>query len=211
MLCCKGAAMNEDELSFADMLLRLDALHICLMVGIPFVATFSEINFSLGQSMLGSIEFVMMLSLSMLAWLLWCKGSRPVYGHLFLGHAAVLFGLLYFLGGFGGIGFIWSLGFPYIACLVVGSVAGGMWSLAYLLALVAVGFFVQEVIVQTTAQLLYIVLAYTAMSLIAYCAAVVREAREARMAKLEGRLGLRSCSPQDIPTFLEILEQSDGR
>ncbi len=203
--------MGDEELSFGDMLLQLDALRICLIVGIPFVATFSEINFSLGQNMLGGIELLMMLSLAALAWLTWRRGSRPEYGHLFLVHAAVLFGLLYFLGGFGGIGFIWSLGFPYIACLVTGSVAGGVWSLAYLLALAVIGLFVQEAIVHTTAQLLYIALAYMAMGLIAYCAAVVREAREERVARLERQLGLRASSQQGVPSFLEVLEQSDGR
>ncbi len=180
--------LSEENDSFAHMLMRLEPLRFCLMVGIPFVATFSEINFSLKNTLLGTIEFVMALSLSALLWVVWQRGSNQALAHIFLTHAALLFGLLFFLGGFSDIGFIWSLGFPFIACIVTDSVIGGIWAGAYFLGILIAGFFVGDSLSHSTGELIYIGLAYSAMTLVAYCASIRRELQEEMFAKMKARI-----------------------
>jgi len=180
--------LSKENDSFAHMLIRLEPLRFCLMVGIPFVATFSEINFSLKNTLLGTIEFVMALSLSLLLWIVWQRGSNLTLAHVFLIHTALLFGLLFFLGGFSDIGFIWSLGFPFIACIVTDSVIGGIWAVAYFMALLIAGFFVGDSLSHSAGELVYIGLAYSAMTLVAYCASIRRELQEEMFAEMKARI-----------------------
>lgn len=180
--------LSEENDSFAHMLMRLEPLRFCLMVGIPFVATFSEINFSLKNTLLGTIEFIMALSLSTLLWIVWQRGSNITLAHIFLIHAALLFGLLFFLGGFSDIGFIWSLGFPFIACIVTDSVIGGVWDVAYFLGILIAGFFVGDSLSHSSGELVYIGLAYSAMTLVAYCASIRRELQEEMFTEMKARV-----------------------
>jgi len=172
------AVDERDDETLGELLLKLDALRFCLVVGLPFIATFSEINFSLGNTLLGGVELAMMLSLSLLLWRAWRVGSRPWMGHLFLAHAAALFGLLFFVGGFSGIGFVWSLGFPFIACIVAGSFAGSVWSVVYMLAVLLGAWLLDARMAYGAAEQIYIALAYLAMGIVAYGAAVRREQEE---------------------------------
>ncbi|RMH61458.1 MAG: hypothetical protein D6678_03520 [Zetaproteobacteria bacterium] len=172
-------SMIEDgEASFGALLLQLDVLRFCLVVALPFVATFSEINFSLGNVLLGSVELAMLCSLGLLLWRAWREGSRTWMEQVFLLHAAVLFGLLFFVGGFSDIGFVWSLGFPFLACIVAGSLSGAAWSAVYMLAIVLGAWLLDIALAHGAAERLYIALAYFAMAIVAYGAAVRSEQEE---------------------------------
>jgi len=156
-------------------ILHMNPLQLSLLVAIPFVLIFSIINFSQGLDTLGQIELLMVASLAALyTWTR--KTDMPfVQQNLFIAHTAVLFVLLYLQGGFSGIGFIWSFGFPFIACLSAGSRIGLIWTLVYAVIIAILSTSITDIIWQKTA---YIGLAYIAFSLIAAYTISWREQRE---------------------------------
>ena len=156
-------------------ILHMNPLQLSLLVAIPFVLIFSIINFSQGLDFLGQIELLMAVSLAALY--IWTrKADMPfVQQNLFIIHAAALFALLFLQGGFSGIGFIWSFGFPFIACLSAGSRIGLIWALIYALIIATLSTTIGDIIWQKAA---YIGLAYIAFSLIAAYTITWREQRE---------------------------------
>jgi len=124
---------------------------------------------------LGQIELLMVVSLGALYG--WTKKvERPfVQQNLFIIHTAALFALLFLQGGFSGIGFIWSFGFPFIACLSAGSRIGLIWTLIYALIIAILSTSIGDITWQKAA---YIGLAYIAFSLIAAYTITWREQRE---------------------------------
>jgi len=157
-------------------ILAMNPLQLSLLVGIPFVLVFSLINFSLQLYMLGEIEFMMVATL--VALYLWVKKTdSPIWQkNLFVLHPAILFALLFLQGGFSQIGFIWSFGFPFIACLSAGSRIGLLWVILYALAVAILSTLMGNMAWQ---ELLYIGLAYFAFSLIAIYTVLWREKYEA--------------------------------
>jgi len=156
-------------------ILHMNPLQLSLLVAIPFVLIFSLLNFTQGLHDLGQIELAMVVSLAALyGWTR--KIDRPfVQQNLFIVHTALLFSLLFLQGGFSHIGFIWSFGFPFIACLSAGSRIGLIWTAVYALIIAALSTTVNEILWQ---ELVYIGLAYIAFSLIAAYTITWREQRE---------------------------------
>ena len=156
--------------------LHRDHLQWCLLVAIPFVLAFSAINFSLGLDDLSKVELLMAFTLAGLYW--WTRQGSSLFWpkNLFVLHPAALFSLLFFQGGFSDIGFIWSFGFPFIACLSAGFRIGLVWTVIYALIIASLGLGAGDYIWQ---QMAYIGLAYLAFSLIAVYATLSREKLEA--------------------------------
>jgi len=168
-----------EQLPSSDMersILAMNPLQLSLLVAIPFVLLFSLINFSLQLYSLGQIEFTMVATL--LALYVWVKKADvPVWQkNLFVMHPAILFALLFLQGGFSQIGFIWSFGFPFIACLSAGSRIGLIWVILYALAVAILSTVMGDMAWQ---KLLYIGLAYCAFSLLAIYTVLWREKYEA--------------------------------
>ena len=153
-------------------ILQMNPLQLSILVGIPFVLVFAAINFTLGWYALGQIEMLMVVTLAGLYW--WSKRKHPRFllKNLFVLHPAVLFSFLFLQGGFSDIGFIWSFGFPFIACLSAGSRIGMVWTFVYAVLVAALGLGMQEISWQ---KVIYIGLAYLAFSLIAFYTVISRE------------------------------------
>jgi len=156
-------------------ILHMNPLQLSLLVAIPFVLMFSLINFSQGLNGLGQIELLMVASLAGLyGWVR--KVDAPFWQqNLFILHPVLLFSLLFLQGGFSDIGFIWSFGFPFIACLSAGSRTGLIWTVIYAVIIASLSTMVDEIIWQ---KMVYIGLAYIAFSLIAAYTITWREQRE---------------------------------
>jgi PAS domain S-box-containing protein len=173
-----------------DAILEMEPLQFCLFVAIPFVLAFSTANLSLGFEALGRIE--LSIAFALLVLLAWVKkkGSSLLAENLFIFQTAALFGLLYFYAGLSDIGFIWSFGFPFIACLIAGARFGFVWAIMYMAAIAICSYFFGEYTWQKTT---YIGLAYLAFSCIAYFSLMSKENREqAREAMLRNaRLQMR--------------------
>ena len=168
----------QKKLDTADMrqlILQMNPLQLSILVAIPFVLLFSTMNFTLGLYDLAQIELLMVLTLSGLYW--WSKkeASGFLLKNLFVLHPTLLFSFLFLQGGYSDVGFIWSFGFPLIACLSAGSRIGMVWTLIYALIIGLLGFGSEEIGWQKT---LYIGLAYLAFSLIAFYTVISREKSE---------------------------------
>lgn len=136
----------------------------CLLVALVFVGIFGAINLMLGFTLLAETELVMIGTLAGL--LLWSRFDGPLglLKNLFILHPVVLFAVLFFAGGMSDIGFIWSFGIPFIACMVAGPRAGLIWSLLYAALIAAVSFFSPG---SDWLKLVYIALAYVPFTMIA--------------------------------------------
>ena len=169
--------------------MQMHPLLLSMLVGIPFVLMFGIINFSLGLYDLSQIEFLMVVTLGALYW--WAKQGGPLHilKHLFILHPLLLFSFLFLQGGYSDIGFIWSFGFPFIACLSAGSRIGMIWTGVYALIIAYLGFGAEEIAWQKVA---YIGLAYFAFSLIAVYTVLSRERssqlKELRLGETSSRL-----------------------
>jgi len=139
-------------------------LERCLFVAIVFVAIFGVANIVLGYVMLAETELIMVATLAGLV--LWNRFGGPlvVLKNLFIVHPVILFAMLFFAGGLFDLGFIWSFGIPFIACMVAGARAGLIWSLLYAALIAFVSFFFSDF---DWLKLLYIGLTYMPFLMIA--------------------------------------------
>ncbi len=152
--------------------LAMNPLQLSLLVAIPFVLIFSLINFSKSLYALGQLEAGMVATLLLLYWWVRKQDAPLLQQNLFILHPAILFSLLFLNGGFSDIGFIWSFGFPFIACLSAGSRIGLAWTLIYAVAIAAFSSMTGDMAWQ---KLAYIGMAYVAFSLIAIYTVLWRE------------------------------------
>ncbi len=144
--------------------LAMNPLQLSLLVAIPFVCAFSLINFTQNLYGLGQIELGMVATLAGLYWWTSRQDAPLLQQNLFILHPAILFSLLFLQGGYSEIGFIWSFGFPFIACLSSGSRTGLAWTIVYAIVIAALSTTLDDIVWQ---KLAYICLAYVAFSLIA--------------------------------------------
>ncbi|GAV19258.1 two-component system, sporulation sensor kinase A [Mariprofundus micogutta] len=158
-----------------QVILQMNPLQLSILVAIPFVMVFSAINFTLGLYELWQIEVLMILTLSGLYFWSKRKHSQFLLKNLFVLHPVILFSFLFLQGGYSEIGFIWSFGFPFIACLSAGSRIGMAWTLVYAVLIAALGFGMEDIGWQ---KVVYIGLAYLAFSLIAFYTVIARETSE---------------------------------
>ncbi|WP_231288336.1 ATP-binding protein [Mariprofundus ferrooxydans] len=153
----------------------------CLLVALVFVGTFGAVNLMFGFTLLAEVELIMVATLAAL--IVWNRFDGPlaILKNLFILHPVILFAALFFAGGMSGIGFIWSFGIPFIACMVAGTRAGLIWSLLYAALIAAVSFFSPDF---DWLKLLYIGLAYVPFTMIALFTAQSME----RVARLKDEL-----------------------
>jgi len=153
-------------------ILTMNPLQLSLLVSIPFVLIFSLINFTQNIYDLGQLEMGMVVSMAALYW--WVvKQDKPfLQQNLYILHPAVLFALLFMQGGMSDIGFIWSFGFPFVACLSAGSRTGLVWTIAYAIVITALNALTGGM---EWLKLGYIGLGYIAFSLLAIYTVLWRE------------------------------------
>jgi len=156
-------------------LLAMNPLQLSLLVAIPFVLAFSLINYSQNLYDLGQLEMGMVATLAVLYWWTRKQDAPFLQQNLFILHPAILFSLLFLQGGYSDIGFIWSFGFPFIACLSAGSRTGLAWTIAYAAVIGTLSTMSGDMAWQ---KLAYIGLAYVAFSLIAIYTVLWREKNE---------------------------------
>lgn len=133
-----GRSSEPDVSHGAD--IQLKTIRICLLTALPFVAVFFVLNFTQGFYLLAWAEAAMALVLALTLW--WSHRAAPVFwlGAITNLYAAMLFLLLFILGGISGIGYVWSLGFPFFSSFITSARLGLIWSISY--ALVITGFVV---------------------------------------------------------------------
>lgn len=115
---------------------QLKTIRICLLTALPFVALFFVLNFTQGFYALAWVEAAMVPVLALTLW--WSHHEAPVFwlGAVTNLYAATLFLLLFVLGGISGIGYVWSLGFPFFSGFITSARLGLIWSIAYALAII---------------------------------------------------------------------------
>jgi len=153
-------------------ILVMNPLQLSLLVAIPFVLLFSLMNLTHDLYDLGQLEVGMVLTLIGLYWWTTKQDAPFLQQNLFIMHPAILFSLLFLQGGFSDIGFIWSFGFPFIACLSAGSRTGLAWTVIYAVVVAILSTVMGDMAWQ---KLAYIGLAYIAFSLIAIYTVLWRE------------------------------------
>jgi len=120
-------------------MVRADMLRRAMFVTIPVAAVFSSMDISMGMPTLGIVEA---LTAIVMAGLLVATIKTPekidwISQMVVLCTATVFFTVL-MTGGFTDNGFIWSVGFPFVACFLVGARRGAIWTVAYGLSMAAV-------------------------------------------------------------------------
>jgi len=165
-------ADNSSSQGVRSAILAMNPLQLSLLVSIPFVLVFSLINFSLSLYDLGDLEIGMVGTMLALYW--WTtRHDTPFWQqNLYIMHPAILFTLLFMQGGYSDIGFIWSFGFPFVACLSAGSRTGLAWTILYAAAIAVLSTVMGDMAWQ---KLVYIGLGYIAFSLLAIYTVLWRE------------------------------------
>jgi len=112
-----GSGLNSD--------VRLEMLQRSILVAITIGAIFSVFNLTHGLSLLGWVEAVLIAITGLLY--VWTF-TRPAWvnriANLIVLFAATIAFMAMVTGGLAGIGFVWSVGFPFIACFLVGARTG---------------------------------------------------------------------------------------
>ncbi|MDX8406340.1 MAG: response regulator [Mariprofundus sp.] len=156
--------MKSADIIYRTTGIQMQMLNRCLIVAMIFVTIFGVINLISGFILQAEIELAIVLTLAGL--LLWGHMGGPLglLKNLCILHPFILFAILFTTTGGSGIGFIWSFGIPFIACMVAGARIGLIWSLLYAVCLVGMNFYFD---VYEWLTLLYISLAYIPFTLIA--------------------------------------------
>ncbi len=152
--------------------LAMNPLQLSLLVSIPFVLVFSLVNFYLSLYDLGKLELGMVATMLAIYWWTTRQDAPVLQQNLYILHPALLFGVLFLQGGSSDIGFIWSFGFPFVACLSAGSRPGLVWTILYAVAIVILNALIGDMLWQ---KLVYIGLGYIAFTLLASYTVLWRE------------------------------------
>jgi len=165
-------ADNSESQGMRYAILAMNPLQLSLLVSIPFVLIFSLINFTQNLYDLGQLEMGMVGTMALLYWWVAKQDAPFVQQNLYILHPAVLFTLLFLQGGFSDIGFIWSFGFPFVACLSAGSRTGLIWTIVYAVLIATLNTVMGDMAWQ---KLVYIGLGYIAFSMLAIYTVLWRE------------------------------------
>jgi len=176
--------------------LRLTMLRQGLMAGIPVIAVFAILDISAGNVMLGLIEGItaaIMLLLNILT------VKQPAWvgaiANLVVLCTVIVFFTVLLNGGLAGIGFIWSVGFPFIACFLVGSRTAAMWIPAYG-CIMALGMFFDGSsyggMHYSPEESLYAFVAYALFGSLAYFMTLASERGEGLLSKAEHHTRLKA-------------------
>ena len=165
-------ANNSTSQDMKHAILAMNPLQLSLLVSIPFALIFSLINFTQNLYDVGQLEMGMVVTMSALYWWVTRQDVPLLQQNLFILHPALLFTLLFLQGGLSDIGFIWSFGFPFIACLSAGSRTGLIWTIVYAVLIATLNTVMGDMAWQ---KLVYIGLGYIAFSLLAIYTVLWRE------------------------------------
>jgi len=103
---------------------------------IPVALIFTVVNAMSGFEKLAMVQFSVVFVLS----IYWCFAKRgrllAYLGEVLMLCCVAIFGALIWLGGIGDLGVFWSLGFPFIAFLVMGVWRGWIWTIGYAIFIV---------------------------------------------------------------------------
>ncbi|MDQ6970609.1 MAG: response regulator [Mariprofundus sp.] len=117
-------------------IIRADMLRRAMIVTIPVAAAFAGMDITLGMLELGIVEA---LTAMVMIGLLLATIKRPEkvdwIAQMVVVCTATIFLTVLMTGGFTNNGFIWSVGFPFVACFLLGAKRGGIWILAYAVAM----------------------------------------------------------------------------
>lgn len=181
----------QDEMATRVASSQMNAIRFCLGVAAAFAAVFSIINLNHELPLLGWTDLAMASSLTCFLWWSYHGASLKWIENIAIAHAAAFFLFLFFEGGVFGIGYVWMLGFPFIACFMVGSRTGLWYSLAFVLIVAVNGVLVREwqIDVYWDWQIIpYLAAVYAFFSVIAYLVVLSREKGEELASAVELQL-----------------------
>ncbi|MFC1567782.1 response regulator [Pseudomonadota bacterium] len=186
------AAEDSMQMSERSLQVQVKVLRYCLIGGIVFLALFCAVNLGHAQYSLCWVELGMICTLSLALW--WSYHGAPLFWlrNIITVHTAILFFIMFFHGGSSGLGYVWVLGFPFIACFMAGSRAGLGWAAIYALAIVicwAVGWPEDGYLNFAWRDISYMGMVYLAFILMAYLTTTLRERSESLLKKAKEELG----------------------
>ena len=171
--------------------LQLLLLRRCLIVGMAFVAGFSVINLSRGFYVLGWTEIGMLVTLALSVWWSYRGASLFWLRVLITLHAGFLFFFMFFHGGSSALGYVWVLGFPFVASFMFGSRAGLGWGGIYAAAIVlcwSAGWVDSRSMDFQWRDMAYLGGGYLAFSMLAFLTSMLREKGERLARKVQRQL-----------------------
>ncbi|MDT8375612.1 MAG: response regulator [Mariprofundaceae bacterium] len=194
MSCETNPAAAEDAaipVREQSLLMQTELFRRCLTASMAFVIGFSVINLNSGYDALGWTELVMAGTFGLTLW--WSYHGAPVFWlrNIIIGHAAILFFIMFFHGGSSGLGYVWALGFPLVACFMTGSRTGLGWSAVYALtigSLWAIGWPETGYPEFAWQKMAYLGLVYLAFTLVAHFATTLWEESGRLLLEAEGQL-----------------------
>jgi len=152
--------------------IQLEMLRRGMKVTIPVAVVFALIDMAMGMPALGVVEGVAAVLMgALLVATIKLPERVAVIAHLVLLCTFLIFLAVLITGGLTDQGFIWSPGFPFVACFLVGARRGALWSAVYAVIMAAVMLFDWQafgVHQYTLSEAGYITTAYTVFAFLAY-------------------------------------------
>ncbi len=167
-----------------------DSIRRGVIWSMPFALTIGAADFVFGNYFLGAVNLLTVLGLCLYLWLDTRHYYQGMLHNFIVFLAAFLFLCSLLDGGIAGAGFIWSIGFPTVACFIAGSRAGLYWSIAYVPVVACALLLAQgtDFMSYEVDALVYGLFAYCVFSGFAYVMAEARENRELLLLQTKGKL-----------------------
>jgi len=186
-----NSPLTEDSTLLNQHAMQMELLRRCIMVSVAFIAGFSAINLSQGHYTLGWTELCMVITLGSAMW--WSYRGAPLFWlrNILILHAGFLFLAMFFHGGSSELGYVWVLGFPFVACFLTGSRAGS--GLAGVYALLIISFWMAGwaeggYLNFIWRDMAYLGVVYLAFSMVAFFTTAIREQGESLLNEAKEQL-----------------------
>ncbi|HKI61661.1 MAG TPA: response regulator [Mariprofundaceae bacterium] len=168
-----------------------DALKRSVQLSIPFGLVIGLTDLIFGRYFIGAADLLTVSGLGT-AYLLANRGFDELrLRHLLVFLAAFVFLAALLDGGLAGAGFVWSIGFPTVACFLAGARSGLVWSAVYALITALTLWATQDsdmAMHYAFQPLMYALVAYGMFTGFAYFMASSRERREALLLQTRNNL-----------------------
>ncbi|MDX8405958.1 MAG: response regulator [Mariprofundus sp.] len=155
---------------------------------ITFVLVIGTTDLLYGRYAMGTVDMLTVLGMVFAYWLACKRYALQKLQHLIVFLAAFIFMTALLDGGLVGAGFIWSMGFPVMACFLAGARPGLYWAIAYAPA-VAFALYLtganNYLMHYSWPALLYALSAYVMFTGFSFLMALASEHREQRLLKAE--------------------------
>jgi len=186
-----AAAEDSTPLNDKSLQVQVKVLRYCMIVSIAFLAVFSAVNLSFDHYILGWSELAMICTFGLAVG--WSYHGAPLFWlrTIIIVHAAILFFCMFFHGGTSGLGYLWVLGFPFVACFMAGSRAGLGWSAVYALSIVscwASGWPEDSYLDFIWRDMAYMGMVYLAFTMVAYLTTTLSQRSELLLQKAKAKL-----------------------